>query len=162
MHAAVRSYAVHLHTFNPQKGDLRRKSTAEAAQLAVRRNHAVTRNDDGNRVGAHRLADGSGQFGPFHLPRQIAVRHDVSVRHGHELSVDGVLELGDALEVEGQVEDLTFAGHILSELLHRSGEASRPGLRGIRMAVFWQDAELYPADPDLGDPQGDGAYRGLR
>src|SRR4051794_38983731 len=96
------------------------KAAAEAAQLTVRRNHAMTGHDDRDRVAAVRRANGS--YCP-RLPdalRDTRVAARLSVRNRFELAPDAPLELG-AFGRERDLELAQFATEIGAKLSHGLG-----------------------------------------
>src|SRR3989442_1214283 len=102
------------------------QAAAEAGQLAARPDHAVTGDDDGDRVLAVGGAHGASGARVAEAPRQLAVARGGAVGDGAE-EVPHLLLEGRAGRVERQVERRPGAGEGLVSLVPSPGEQRAGG-----------------------------------
>src|ERR1051325_4535384 len=114
---------------------------AEAGQLPFRADHAVTGNDDGNRVGAVGGANGTGRFGIAQAPGELTItRCDTEGDLAQQLPY-AELEVRPP-GLERQIERGACVGEILLELGFDANEQFRRA--------------TSPEDPALGGVKGEG------
>jgi len=90
----------------------------------------MARDDDGQRVGGARGADGPHGLGAARQLGDGGIRSGAAVADGGQAVQDGGPEAGRQLPVEGQVEGLAAAFEVLAELA--GGEVEPGGARAGR------------------------------
>ena len=101
-----------LAAFEFEQRALGRQSAAEACQRPIRADHAVTGNDDRDRVGAVRHTHGTHRLGVLDAVGQLEITDRFAVRDAGQLFPNLVLELR-TLESERGGELFQSAGEIL-------------------------------------------------
>lgn len=101
---------------------------AVAGNVAIRSKNAVTGDNDGDGVAAHRSANGPGRAthpGPL---AKLVVGESVAKRNGRKRCPDGLLERGSGV-CQWQVKCRALTGEILAEL--RGGVVEHVGIDGV-------------------------------
>lgn len=128
--------AIHVDTFEAQERDLRGQTATEAGQASANAHHAVTRDHDGDGIGADGLTDGPREARPSHRVRELTVRDHVSVIHGEQPLVDLPLEVrGDPGEVQLEIEARALPGEVLMQLVEGTAKQRRDVAVFIKMVT---------------------------
>ena len=148
-----------------EQPELAPQAAAVAAQAAAGRDHAVTRDDDGDAVGAVGAADGAGRAGHAELARELGVGARLPVGDTQQRLPHSLLERAAGVG-QRQVERLPAPGEVLVQLgaqaveqrtaarRERAGEAPAHGVElGLEHApvrVLEQDDRLVRGAGDQG------------
>src|SRR5881409_577275 len=117
----------HLASFEPEEPPLRVKATGVPAERAVRREDAVARDDDRDRVRTERLTRGARGSLAACLCGDPGIRRDLAERDACRRRQDPPLELRERREVDRDVEPPARAAEVLIELTRDGIDAARIG-----------------------------------
>ena len=125
---------------------LARQAAAVTRQGAVRTDHAMTRQDDGDRIAAIGEPDRARSAGIAEISRQLAIAPSLAVRNLAQRRPDSLLKRR-TMKLERQVKLATCGREIFAQLLRCYPQCARARIttssdREIRFASSWRNVHV--------------------